>query len=232
MFSVTHTCTTGADVILAWQCSEQSTLQFCPFSFWIIKKTQELILVSIKDMSVAALGSAQGHWALPSFCLADPSEPLWDRDHGAALLWQTCCCCWTPKNPGQVQKRAGGHLMRHESIRAGSCICTAWLSAASKSQWEVLLGSRKEQYDKHPVIYAQWKRSKHPGWRQLNVKMVYKCREKDISSVLLSVTKTKGTRYSFQRQLLRKWKKENASAQTHIFTNTSQNGLVSTLNIR
>lgn len=31
--------------------------------------------------------------------------------------------------------------------------------------------------------------------------MVYKCREKDISSVLLIVTKTKGRKYSFQKQL-------------------------------
>jgi len=33
------------------------------------------------------------------------------------------------------------------------------------------------------------------------VKTVYKRGEKDISSILLTVTKTKGRRYNFQRQL-------------------------------
>lgn len=158
----THQHHRGRRMILAWQCSEQRTLTLS-FFFLNNKRIPGVHSGLRKEVSVAALGSAQGHWALLCVCLADPSEPLWDRHHGAALLWQMCRCCWTSKNPGQVQERAGGHLMRHESIRAGSCICTAWLAAASRSQWEVLLGSRKEQYDKRPVIYAQWKMSKHPG---------------------------------------------------------------------
>lgn len=105
-------------------------------------------------------------------------------------------------------------------------MCTAWLAAASKSQWKVWLGSRKEQYDKHPVIYAQCKRSTQPGWRHLNGKMVCKCRHKDISSVPLIGTKTR------EKVQLSETAWEKASAQTQVFTNTSQSVLVSALNMR
>lgn len=56
--------------------------------------------------------------------------------------------------------------------------------------------------------------SKHPGWRHLNVNMVYKCREEDISSVLLIVAETKGRR--FQKQLKKRLLHRHSYLQTHL----------------
>lgn len=156
------------------------------------------------------------HWALHTYTGHFPvfGRPItaiaWSRTQSCSPVAYVLCCCWTSRNPGQVQKKAG-QLMRHKSIRVGGFICVVWLSVSSKSQWEISLRSRKEQYHKHQMIYGNWKTIKQSGLRYLNVKIVYKCREKD-SSILLTVTKAKVR----STLLLSKTPQENYSAQTHI----------------
>ena len=82
-------------MILTWQCSDHSMINFVKF-FLNYKKSQELILILVKEMSVKfhwhgpPLGSAHKHWTLPCVCLAGTLEPLHGREHRAALLWRMC----------------------------------------------------------------------------------------------------------------------------------------------